>query len=172
MNSFLRINQSDAVVDEPTINIIPNWPQGKGDGVKYIVDLGNPILTLNNEDLYNEEVLIKKKKLLREFLVVEQQNLTNRKLNIYHFQWARQTQPNEHILYAWIFLAAKHQQILDNLFFNLGPSLISLAIHLKENDRLSEALLLKPFLAQIPEHQRHPALVQANPEFLINRADT
>ncbi len=159
-----RAKISNNVVDEPSIEKIPDWPEDKGDGHKYSLDLGNPILTLDNEDLHDEVILNKKKKILRKFLMVEQTNLMNRRLNILHFQWTREIIPNEHILYAWIFLTGNNQKIIDDLLLNLGPSLVSLAMNLRRNGKTSEALSLKPILKQIPEHLRPPTLVEANPD--------
>lgn len=159
-----RMEFNDSDVGRPTKEAIENWPKDKGDGYKYTVDLCNPFLTIDNDDIYNHGSLTAKKTILRKFIILEQQNQRFRSLNIPHFYWTLKIKPNEDMAPAWIYMAAENPVILESLFFYLGPGIISLAINLKQNKQTELALQLKPYLARIPTSIVPSGLKDAHPD--------
>jgi hypothetical protein len=129
---------------------LSNWPVGKGDGYKYLVDLGNPIITIENDDFSNVELLKKKKGILKTVVWYEQLSLVYKKLGIPYFFWTHQIETNVTVTPAWMHQARADGKI-DALFAAIAPSLISLAINLKANGRIDDALNMKEILSKIPE---------------------
>ena len=83
-----RIPQSYADIGRPDKEAINNWTAAdKGDGHKYTIDLGNPLVTITNDDIYNPDLLSHKKNILRNAVAMEQNNILYRKLTLPHFHW-------------------------------------------------------------------------------------
>lgn len=150
----LRNNPDKKDLDGVNKQALENWPVGNGDGNKYIVDLGNPIITITNNDIYETEILKKKKEILRTVIMYEQQSLLYKKLGIPYFYWTFNIDTNEKVTMAWIHQAIEGQSI-ESLYTALAPSLISLALNLKGRNKNDEVLSLKTILTSLP-----PGLVQ------------
>lgn len=142
---------------------IESWPTTKGDGYKYTVDLGNPIITLTNEDIYDTDTLRKKKEILRSVLSYEQQSLLYKKLGIPHFYWTFNIETNKSIMPTWIHLSIQGQSI-ENLYSALAPSLISLALNLKARGKMEEVASLRLILKNMPSQLFHDEIKKSLPE--------
>lgn len=143
--------------------IIEGCPSDKGDGNKYIVDLGNPIITLTNDDIYDKDILKKKKEILRAVLFYEQQSLLYKKLGIPHFYWTFNIETDKGVTPAWMHQAIQGQSI-ESLYTALAPSLISLVLNLKARGQMTEVTSLKTILTSIPSHLIHEEIKKSLPE--------
>lgn len=159
-----RTEHSDNQIGRPNKEKIEGWPEGKGDGYKYIVDLGNPVITLKNEDVYNEDVIVNKKSILRNVIAMEQLNNTYRSLNLPHFHWALKIETNGKIESGWIYLTSDKDEVVSNHFKALGPGLISLALNLFTCGQKELIENLKPLMKEIPENYITKGLKEKNPE--------
>ena len=136
-------------ISRPSIQAIENWQNGKGDGNKYIVDIGSPIITINNEDLHNTVQLKNKKDMLKNIVSLEQENYLFRKLKVPFFRWTYNIKTNSEIQPAWAHLIAQNFELADLYSSSLAQSIISIAINLKSRGKHQEALALKPILKKI-----------------------
>ncbi|MBL7724766.1 MAG: hypothetical protein JNK27_11485 [Chitinophagaceae bacterium] len=138
-------------------------PSDKGDGNKYIVDLGNPIITLTNDDIYDKDILKKKKEILRAVLFYEQQSLLYKKLGIPHFYWTFNIETDKGVTPAWMHQTIQGQSI-ESLYSALAPSLISLALNLKARGQMNDVVSLKTIFTSIPGHLVPDEIKKSLPE--------
>lgn len=147
---------------------INDWsPVDKGDGFKYKINMGNPILTFTLSDLEDKKILSVKKDVLRKLIITEQQNILFKKLNIYHFMWVRKNANNEIELLAWMHYGIHTDNdplVLENFFKSISPSIVALAMCLKQNNETSLLKSLKPLFDRLPEETKYSELQQFLPE--------
>jgi hypothetical protein len=147
---------------------IQNWESPlKGDGFKHQANLGNPIITLTNDELDQKDLLKSKKDILRKIIKVEQKNIIYKNLKLYHFRWVRKNTSNDVKLLAWMYYGLskqKDEHVLHNLYEELGPSIISLAMCLKANNETDLVKKLKPLFDRIPSEIKYPELKDNLPE--------
>jgi len=145
---------------------ITRWKgKHKGDGYRHIIDLGNPIITIDNEDIYDETTLKNKKNLLRSIIQIEQLNLLYYKLKVPHFVWAKFIKTNVSFDPYWFHADFPNKGLLDNLYNEIAPILISLAnnssIHLsKKLDTQYREIFNNVDKSKIPQEikDRFPAI--------------
>lgn len=140
---------STANIGRPTVQQINNWSIGKGDGNKYILDLGSPIITITNEDLHDLGKLKNKKDMLKNIVLLEQENYLFRKLKVPFFRWIVNINTNVNIQPAWAHLIPKIFDLNDLYSSSLAQSIISIAINLKSRGKEQGTLALKPILKKI-----------------------
>jgi hypothetical protein len=150
----LRYESDSKNIDRPNKQSIDNWQSGKGDGNKYLVDLGNPIVTIGNEDLHDHEKLKNKKDMLKNIVALEQENYLFRKLKVPFFRWIFNVKTNGDIQPTWAHLVPQNYNLADLYSSSLAQSIISIAINLKSRGKAQEALALKPLLKKI-----HPTVL-------------
>src|SRR5260221_7481427 len=63
----------------PNVTTIKNWGvnENKGDGNRYEIDLGNPIIDISVNDIDNTGLLQKKRDILRSIILIERENIIN-----------------------------------------------------------------------------------------------
>ena len=144
-----RLNNSLEEILPPTKELITEWERGKGDGYKHKVDLGNPIITITNEDIYEKENLKNKKSMLRNIVFLEQENYLFRKLKVPYFRWTRIIKTTGDVTPGWFHLIPKQFQFGDFYGSAFAHSLVSIAINLEAKGRHEEALELRPVLRKI-----------------------
>ena len=147
---------------------LKNWgnDRAKGDGFKYEIDLGNPIINISVSDFGNEEILQKKRELLRLFVNIERENIINRNLGINFFQEIKQNTTNE------IYPIEKGIQILDNydqqyiskIYDSIKFTLISLSMNLNSHGRIEECNAVKNLIKFIPQDGLYKDLHDQNPD--------
>ena len=148
-------------IGRPEPQPINGWPNGKGDGNKYLVDLGVPIITIDNEDIHDSERLNHKKSLLRNVILKEQENYLYRKLSVPYFCWTREIETNQSFRYAWAHLIPLNFRIANLYHSSLAQCIISIAINLKAMGNVHAALELKPLLKKI-KNDIIPAEIKAS----------
>ena len=146
---ILRADRSDTEINRPTSEPMNNWQEGNGDGYKYSIDLGGPIITLENNDLYDGKALKDKKDMLRNIVFMEQENYLFRKLKVPFFRWTRIIHQNGNITPGWAHLTPKNYKFGDFYGSAFAQSIVSIAINLMRNGRQKDALELKPILKRI-----------------------
>jgi hypothetical protein len=146
-----RIPNLAGDIGKPTFEAISGWnASDKGDGNKYTIDLGNPLVTITNDDIYNVAILAHKKGLLRKVVAMEQQNILYKKLKLPHFHWTLNIDTNNDFVAAWVYYSSNDDKVLINLYQTLGPGLISLAVNLRANKQEQLIKQIIPLLQEIP----------------------
>lgn len=164
-----RIPQSDTDIGRPSQESIQNWTvQDKGDGHKYIIDLGNPLVTITNDDIYNHDLLLHKKNILRNAVAMEQNNILYRKLALPHFHWVLNIKTDKSFGAAWYYGSSNSTTVLSNHYRTLGPGLISLAINLRANGKEALVRQLIPILRELPNDVIPQGIIDKNPDFFID----
>ncbi|HMX00841.1 MAG TPA: hypothetical protein PKL56_15845 [Cyclobacteriaceae bacterium] len=158
-----KANNSD--IGSPQKIQLAKWEQGKGDGYKHIIDLGQPLITINNDDLYDKEVLKRKKEILRSAVEVKRQNITYYEFGLPYINWLLRVECNKPFVQAWSHFKASDKKILEHYYNALAQSFISLGMNLKnfgEKDLLNNLI---PFLKKIPMTQVPNEIKRDYPEF-------
>ncbi len=161
-----RFPQSESDIGRPIREAINDWTsKDKGDGHKYTIDLGNPLVTITNDDIYNHEVLGVKKNILRNAVAMEQNNILYRKLTLPHFHWVQKIDTDKGFGAAWFYGASDNPAVLTNHYRTLGPGLISLAINLRANKQEELVKQLIPILRELPKDVIPQGIIDRNPDF-------
>lgn len=157
----LRETQGDEEIGPPVREVLTDWAEGKGDGFKYQIDLGRPIISITNEDIYNVPELKAKKDMLRNIILLEQENQVFRKLKVPFFRWARIIHQNGDITPGWAHLTPQNFQFGEFYGSAFAQSIVSVAINLMRRGREEEAIQLRPILKRI--RGIDPAITNAFP---------
>lgn len=164
-----RDKYSTADISRPARTRLDKFPDdnSKGDGYKYIVDLGNPLISISNEDIYDKDILKFKKDLLRNMIAMEQLNDLYKNLSVPHFHWSLNIETNVSFKAGWIYLTSDNPTSIQNHFKTLGPALISLALNSFTCGQQELIDNLKPLIKQIPKEYITQALKDKNPDIFI-----
>lgn len=126
-----RFDKNDnSNVNHPKISDIDctNSLESYGDGKEYIVDLGQPIIELNINNVFIADVLEGQKTLFKTFMdKVEKRNITQRVLGSPFFWWNKNLLNSE---IAW-YVSSKLDK--EKIFEELVPIILPLAIFYSEN---------------------------------------
>lgn len=143
---------------------LSDWVAGKGDGFKYIVDLGNPLVEFSNRDLENRPMMNLKKSLLIAVIDFEQKNIVKRDLGMRVFtEIKRHSPPGTAFEYGTSF-AAHPELNVDHVLTELHDGLVSVLIKLKEEGKMDACNALKGFLKFAPRTRVSATLHNADPE--------
>lgn len=144
----------------PKITKLANWKEGKGDGYKYEIDIGNPLITISIEDIDNPEIIKQKQEILKTIIAIERENITNRNLGIYCFKEVKQNSTNkkEEIEWGIQILGNYNQEYISRIYESISYALISLLINLNSHQRQKEVDAIKEVLKYLPDHGKHKQL--------------
>lgn len=144
-----QYQKDNVILKKPDKQIIDNWEKGKGNGYRHIIDLGAPLITIDNEDLQDIERLKNKKDMLRNIVSIEQENYLFRKLKVPFFFWTKEIKTNEEIKCEWAHLTPLTLQLSDLFSPSLAQCIISIAINcsVRGNEKIVKEL--KPLLKRI-----------------------
>lgn len=158
-------NYSTKTCGRPIRKKIKEWKKGYGDGYEYVIDLGNPIINLTNEDFDNEETLSKKKEILKVVIQLEQMNILHRNNGIPHFKWITNNLINAYSIgTGWMHYAQEDKRLIDSIYHSIAPSLLSLTINLHKHKRFEELEELKPVLWKLKSQDIPTELAKRLPE--------
>lgn len=147
-----KISQVTSDIGKPHREAIENWTDtDKGDGHKYTIDMGNPLVTITNDDIYNHQILAHKKHILRNVVVMEQNNILFKRLELPYFHWIKTINTNNDFTLNWFYYVSHDETTLTNHYRTLGPGLLSLAINLRANQQEELLKQLSPILRKIPK---------------------
>jgi hypothetical protein len=76
----------------PEKTALKDWGPSKGDGFRYTIDMGNPIVTISIEDTKDPVTLAAIKRVLRLAIIIEQKNIANRKIGVNFFKEIKTTE--------------------------------------------------------------------------------
>ncbi|SRR6266496_1415204 len=150
----------------PKITPIKKWENQKGDGSKYEIDLGNPIIDISVKDIENPDTLQKKREILRDIIVIERENIMNRNLGIFCFKEIKQNTTNENMNVEWgiQILSNYEQQYISKIYDSISFALISLSLNLHYHQRDIELNAIKNVLKHIPQKAYYKDLYNQYPE--------
>jgi hypothetical protein len=136
-----------------------------GNGKRYIVDLGNPIIDLANPDFDNIETLRSKKDVLKSMLELEQENIVHRNLGIKYYKTVysnitNQTRPGANVFYEFNTIFDETPQ----MYKSVSGALVSLLIALKVHKKMEEIAALKPVLKKLPEKEYYRQFKEKDPD--------
>lgn len=120
-------------VYRPEKEIINTWSRKDSDGYKHIIKLGLPLITIDNSDLQNKDVLKIKKDILRQAVEINQYNVIHIHKNIGWINYISKIDTNEKFTLAWDSLIATNDKIIDNLINTLDFPILNLAMNLYAN---------------------------------------
>jgi len=144
----------------PKKSKLKNWQDGKGDGYKYEIDLGNPLVTISTEDIDKPDTIKQKQSVLKQIISIERENITNRNLGIYCFKEIKQNTTNktENIEWGIQILGNYDEMYISRIYESISYGLISLTLNLNAHDRPTEVAAIKEVLKNIPNHRKHKQL--------------
>jgi hypothetical protein len=134
----------------------PQWPPGTGDGQRWFVDLGPPLISITATEAENPDIIARSRQILDWALFVEQQNITYRRLNIPYFSWPLKIQTNDvaTIGPVGVFIAAQAGAgaAIAEKIRALSPFLFALALDLKHSNQIQQLMTLAPLFELIPNN--------------------
>lgn len=143
------------------------WPQGIGDGNKWFVQLGHPIVSISIDDVENEDKIEEYRKILSFSISMEQENITYRRLQVHYSRWPHRFATNklEGFVYG-IFYAANTTPGANTpeQLKSLAPIITVLAFNYKIQNKLQELEKLKPIIKLIPESRELSLIKDKVPE--------
>ncbi len=144
---------------------IPNWNNFLADGFEYTIDMGTPIIDLNEKDLHDKKVLQQKRETLREVINIERENIMRRNLGVNCFKEIKRNRKNEKQGLEWgMEIRSFEKPQIDKLYNSMRTPLISLLVNLgKEN--VNEIAAIKTILKFLPKEDYYRQLYDNNPEF-------
>lgn len=145
-----RVSRDESEIHFPKFEKIEAWNDAtKGNGYKHTIDMGNSIITLTNDDIYDKDLLKYKKELLRRVITMEQYNILFSRLKLPYFNWTKTIQTDVDHQGAWFHADFVNESLIKNLFNSNAPALISIAINLSKNNRTYLMTAFKQILNEI-----------------------
>lgn len=140
-----------------------------GDGKQWNVPLGNPIISISIGDSENEKKLNYYRALLRFFILLEQENITYKRLKVHYSKWPLQVKTNDELNNPFtygIFWAANTIKGANNSeqLKSLAPIITILALNYKNQGKFEEMEKLKPIVSLFPESAELKVLKDNIPE--------
>jgi hypothetical protein len=145
------------------ITPIKNWPQGKGDGNNYTIDLGNPMISLNKDDILDTAVLQNRKNILRRIIEFEQQNILHRKQHVRAFAEIKNNLVNNSNFRTGTNFEGKPTDNVDDIYASIRDALIVQLFTLGAHGRVNEVFHLKELLKCIPYTWYYKEFLQNSP---------
>jgi hypothetical protein len=145
------------------IEEIDGWGEGKGDGKKYIISLGDPVVEFLYSDLSNEPVIREKKRMLRSIISIEQLNIIHRNLGIRGFTEIKQTL-SQTAYKTGLSLNHSNAENTDKIYSSFRVGLLSLLLNHYALDRQDEIKLTKDILKYVPPADYYDQLYENNSE--------
>ncbi len=120
--SRIRMQPSTRRPDEMRENCrvskLENWPEQHGDGMMYEIDLGNPLISLSNQEVLGGNSLTDKKNLLGRVVDYELTNILLRKAKVRAFTEIKRNEVNSSGFMTALDLKAEIQ-IIQTIFMHL-----------------------------------------------------
>jgi hypothetical protein len=147
------------IPDQPIT--LKDWEEGKGDGFHYIIDMGNPIVTISVDDTKSEVNLSIVRRALRKVIETENQNIANRNVGINFFAEIKNNRTNDPIFFIGSRFDKHGESYVEKLQNHTREALISLLINTDEhNTELQSAI--KNMLKHLPTAYYYNQLHEQN----------
>lgn len=140
-----------------------------GDGKLWNVPLGNPIVSISIGDSEDEDKLTYYRGLLQFFILLEQENITYKRLKVHYSKWPLRLKTNDELKNPFtygIFWAANTLKgaNTDEQLKSLAPIITVLALNYKNQKKFEEMEKLKPIVSLFPESAELKVLKDNIPE--------
>ena len=122
-----------------------------GDGLKYVVDLGPPIVRLEPSVIDDSAQLAKVKQIMRKSISLEQANIVYGQLRVPYFTWHLHGRVNDDFAYAWGHASAGTREQTDRILNALTQPLLALAMGLLKQGEEGDAESLRGVLRLLPQ---------------------
>lgn len=139
-----------AMRDLPKALPIPKWKGKPPEGIKYVIDMGNPIATISIEDTKDPVTLAIIRRALRAAIILETNNIRNRNLGLKYFQEVKNNIPNDPRFLLGASFDSHDKQYSQNLIEAIRPALISLYINTNTPELEGLRSPLKDLLKNLP----------------------
>jgi len=149
------------IPDRPTP--IEEWEEEKGDGLHYVIDMGNPITTISVEDTKNEVQLSIVRRALKSVIETENRNIANRNIGINFFAEIKNNLTNDPIFLNGSLYNIHEKSYVKKLQKHARETLISLLINTEEDD-IDLQSTIKNMLKQLPRAYDYNQLYKQNPQ--------
>lgn len=117
-------------IDKPEEIQIPNWTNDLSNGKIYKVDMGHPIITLQNSDFDDDTNVKKKKDLLRQAISIQSSNLNFFRLRLPYLNWIVNNKTNDSLIEGWSYFIFGNTVSQTEFVTNMtAEALISIGIH-------------------------------------------
>ena len=131
-----------------------DWPQRIGDGKKWEVPLGPPLVSMNIDDIEDKTKIDRYREILLRALIIEQENITYRRLQVHFAKYPLKLETNKLDNFVpCAFYAANPVpgKNTDAQLKALTPIIATLSFNYKSQGKLTEIQNLKPIAKLIPE---------------------
>ena len=142
--------------------LLEGWEDGKGDGYKHIVDLGNPVVVFLWDEVENEVKMNLKKAHLTTLILFEQKNIISRDLGMRVFLEVKGNEPGGHGVQTGMSFSPHPGLNPDEVIRELYPGLVSLLVKYNSDGRQAELEALKAFLRYAPPYRLDKDLYYAD----------
>lgn len=142
---------------------IKKWKTKSPDGIKYIIDMGNPVATISLESTKDQVVLAIIRRSLRMAIILETENIRNRNLGLRYFQEIKNNITNDPRFLLGASFNSHDTQYSQNLVKAIRPALISLYINSNTDEFYSLRPALKELLSKLPADKYFDQLKQSEP---------
>ena len=156
-------------VQYPSKEDVTEWPQGIGDGLRWRVPLGPPILSFTADEAEDKSKVAYARERLLPFLQAEQANIGYRRLKIHYSRTPYIVEASEEGLqtvgYYVAFVGNKTPGAnVDDQLLSIAPALGTLAFNLKEQGRFDDLRRLQPIAMMVPDSQEREVMLENFPE--------
>jgi hypothetical protein len=143
---------------------LENWSPGAGDGYRYVIDIGNPIIEIENRDLDSQALLNGKRAILSKIIRLEQKNIFNRELGLKIFVEIKQTYPPGHNFEIGMKFADNAQFVVEDVLKEMHDGLVSILMRWNAEGNTEACEALKYILKYAPRTRAAEALYNSNPD--------
>ena len=153
----------------PVGESVEGWEGKIGDGRRWRVPLGPPILSFTADQAEDKNAVANARERLRPFILTEQSNIGYRRLNIHYSRTPYVLEVSDDDLQTvGHFVALVGNKTLganvDEQLLSIAPGLGTMAFNLREQKRFKELQNLRPVAQMIPDGQERETLERNFPE--------
>jgi hypothetical protein len=150
---------------------LEDWSEGKGDGFKYKIDLGNPLISINNKDVLEIANLIERKNILRRIIEIEQLNILYRKQHVRAFTEIKENITNASDFITGAKFEGRTTDNVDDIYASIREALIVQLFTLNLMGRKDEVQKIKELLRHIPYAYYYKQFLNQTTEDLFDWID-
>jgi hypothetical protein len=129
---------------------LESWPEKDGDGMLYEVDLGNPLISLSNQEILEEHSLTDKKDLLGRVVDYELTNILLRKAKVRAFTEIKRNEVNSSGFMTGARFEGRDSDNPDDIYTSIREAIIVQLFVLKAHNRKEEQEPIKQLLRSVP----------------------
>lgn len=151
-----KYNLSD--IGKPEEVQIENWTNSSSNGKIYKVDLGQPLITLQNSDFDDDAKLRLKKDLLRNAISMQSSNLNFFRLKLPYLNWIVNNITDTSLLGGWSFFIMGNSNGTEFVTNVTAEALISIGLHAITDNKPEIILSIKSLLKYVDNAKIPPQI--------------